>query len=475
MSNNDDFGADDFDLEGFDDGFDTGASKKGTLGELWRNNAFVKIGVILAGLAFLIALFIIFGGKKDVQNNSNLSRASEVNQTPGTEEVSESYKQVIEDDNNRKLEEALRQNESAVPMPVSASKGTIPFQLDKPADEDPLDRWRRLQEEKIERAEQKKPADAKPEAPKVDTRTPAIQALSESMSQQMQTILGGLQVNGPMSKRITGMEYLEAIQQKEQEKLAAENKKIADENVVGDGKSTKDILLPAGTIEYAQLITEANTDVPGPILAEVLTGPFKGARLIGTFESTYNYLTLNFNRIVLDGVDYNADAVAVDPKTTLPGMATDINRRYFQRVVLPVAAEFVTGFTQALSESGTTSIIISGDTTTQTTSNQDRSSDQEVALGIATAGKEFAGIIDEIKQNNPQLIRVRAGTPMGILFVESVTDSEDEEVIGPYEQFQQYQYRNNINPYYNTSNVNTGTGTGTGRITNIPQTPSKKQ
>ena len=50
MSNNDD----DLDVENFDDaGFDD-YSKKGTIGDLWRNNPMVKIGVILAGFAIVV-------------------------------------------------------------------------------------------------------------------------------------------------------------------------------------------------------------------------------------------------------------------------------------------------------------------------------------------------------------------------------------------------------------------------------------
>ena len=193
-------------------------------------------------------------------------------------------------------------------------------------------------------------------------------------------------------------------------------------------------MIPAGTIEYAQLITEANTDVPGPILAEIVTGSLKGAKLIGTFEETYNYLTLNFNTLVIDGVDYGADAVAIDPETTLPGMATDINRRYFARVILPVAAEFITGFSSAVAASGNTTITIAGDSVTETTTNTN-GNDQEVALGISRAGEELASILSEARENTPQLLRVRAGTPMGIFFVSAVSDRQtqnDSDTAGPF-------------------------------------------
>ena len=54
----------------------------------------------------------------------------------------------------------------------------------------------------------------------------------------------------------------------------------------------EDILIPAGTIEYAQLVLEANTDAPGPVLADIMSGPLAGSKLLGSFTSTDDYLIL---------------------------------------------------------------------------------------------------------------------------------------------------------------------------------------
>lgn len=414
---------DDFDLDGFDNEFGD-LDSSGSLGDLWRNNPFVKIGAILVGVALLIGIVMLFSGGEQKKATSQMSGGIEVTQTPGTEAVTENYRQAIEESNTVRLEEALRQNESAVPMPVEAPKGVIPLELDQPEEVDPLERWRKLQEEKVARAAKAKPQGlAVPAEPEVDTRTPAIQALSAAIALQMESILNNQGISGAQTKSIADLEYLEGLQAKHEENLENAQEDRQDRFFGGrTSDDTDEILLPAGTIEYAQLITEANTDVPGPILAEIMTGPLKGARLIGTFEETYDYLTLNFNTIVLDGVDYSADAVAIDPKTTLPGLATDINRRYFTRVILPVAADFITGYASALSTSGNTTITISGDTVTEATEN-DNSNDQEVALGVARAGEELASILDDVRDNNPQLLRVRSGTPMGILFVSAVTNN----------------------------------------------------
>ncbi len=445
MSDNEnDFGSDDFDLEGFDDDFDDLESGSSTLGDLWRNNAFVKIGVILLGLIILVGLFSLFGGEKEQASDSRLRGARDVTEVPGGEEqMSDAIVKATEDDNTRKLEQALRQSESFVPIPTNSTKGQIPFKPAQQQEEDPLERWRRLQEEKVERAVvQNRQNPTEVAEPEVDTRTPAIEALSEAMSEQMESILGNQDIRGTETRTIANIEYLESLQEQEEARLA-EELAARQEALGGNGDSNRrnnddedGILVPAGTIEYAQLLTEANTDVPGPILAEIVTGPFKGGRLVGSFEQSFDFLTLNFNTIILDGVDYSANGVALDPQTTLPGVVTDINNRTLQRVILPVAAEFITGFADAISESGQTTVVISGDGgITETTSNTN-DSDQEVASGVATAGTELANIIREIRDDNPRLLRVRAGTPIGVLFVDSVTNDEDEEVVGPLQALQ---------------------------------------
>src|SRR6202021_599971 len=109
-------------------------------------------------------------------------------------------------------------------------------------------------------------------------------------------------------------------------------------------------IVPAGTVSYAQLLTEANSDVPGPILAQIMSGPLAGARAGGEFKTLDDYLVLHFALVNFKGKDYQIDAIALDPDTTLGGMATDVDQRYFTRVILPAAAGFMQGLGSALAQ-----------------------------------------------------------------------------------------------------------------------------
>lgn len=430
MSNDDigdDFDTDDFDLGGFDDDGLEGFDNQNSLADLWKNNPIVKIAVIAAGaLLLVVAVMFVGGGEEDIIS-SRVTRNSEVNELPGTSELSPAMEEALQEENNRRLENARKTGGSTLPMPIDPPQGQISMQFEEKTEEDPLERWRQMQEERL-RNEQvtEAPIDVAPVAP-VDTRTPAVNALSEAMATQMEAILNSQGIPSIQVKSVSPEDYLENLQEEERKKQQALLEQ-AQQNIVSgenlDGESVA-ILVPAGTIEYAQMVTEANTDAPGPILAQIASGPLKGARLIGSFNVSSDanqYLTLNFNTVVLDGISYSVDAIAIDPNTTLPGVATDVDQRYLQRVALPTAAAFIKGLTEAISQSGATTITISDSSGTTTQQSSDLNSDQEVASGIAEAGETISEILEDRADLVEPLIRVRVGTPIGILFTSPVFD-----------------------------------------------------
>ena len=66
---------------------------------------------------------------------------------------------------------------------------------------------------------------------------------------------------------------------------------------------------------------------------------------------------------------------------------------------------------------------VEGDTVTEETADADTK--EEVASGIAEAGQELREILDEMADDVEVLVRIEAGTPIGVLFVEPVTTDED--------------------------------------------------
>ena len=420
---------DNFDDDFSDGGFDDFENESQSLGDIWRNNPLVKIGAILLGLAIIIGGIMLFGGDSERLQVSRVNPAREVNEAPGTNDISETYRQAIEEENTKRVEDAQRTGTSALPMPTTPSKGMIGMQEPEQVEEDPLERWRRMQEKRIQEqqiAPQAAPAVQAPVEPPVDTVTPAINALGGAMGDQMGNILGAQRISPAKTTNVAGMAYLDGIAAKEKAEIEAAlaaanaNSTYVDNTTYANRK----VILPAGTIEYAQIVTAVSTDAPGPVLAEVVTGPLKGSRAIGTFSENYSHLTLNFNSFIVDGVNFPAQAVAIDPNTTLPGVVTNIDRRYFSRIVLPAAAEFIEGFASALADSGRTTVTVNNDgTTTQTTDSNDLDTDEAVAAGIEEAGTQIADAVEDRANQIKPLLEIAPGTAVGILFVQPVYET----------------------------------------------------
>ncbi len=412
MSNNDENnpGNDrpDFDDVPEGEGFEDFEGNNATLGDMWRNNPLVKIGVIAGGLITIIGAIILFGGGNERALRSQVRPGSEVSEPPGGE-ISQAYEDALKEQNVERQEQAIRQGGSAIPTPIDSPVNRLNLPEDDPGAEDPLERWRRIQEERQRQTSQKKP-----DVKAADPYAGAIDALAAAMATQMESILGTKEPLEPVHKVVTEQEWLDSKRQA-MEKKAEEEAKEKEEEVVN-------ILLPAGTIEYAQLIVEANSDAKGPILAHLVSGPLAGSRLLGTFETEEEYLVLNFETIIIDGVGHKTKAVALDPETTTIALATDIDRRYFRRIILPAAAAFVEGMGEAIGEAGSTTVTV--DAGAAVSSQNDLNSEQEFYKGFEKAAEKVGEILDEDAQNIEPLIRVESGTPIGLLFVEPVTGEQ---------------------------------------------------
>jgi intracellular multiplication protein IcmE len=459
MSDND---STDFDDDNFDDGldfedFDTGDPEGGSL----TDNPLFKIGAIVGGIVLVIAIIIAFSGEDEATQRSVMNTKSGLDDIPGQGPVDQQYKDRVDDQNRANVEEAIRSGTSALPTLVEGPDKGLSLPSSDDVEEDPLERWRRIQEE---RRRQQQDFEPPPEFEGPDPKIAAIEALANAMSEQMTAILEAQLPGESSSMGVTEVDFLATIfgddrtymasmpLEKEyryyepnnpnldRERVNEVNNRLLDQAVqdgdlsdlqlidedgdltnpfVASTSATGEIVIPAGEIEYAQIITEANSDVPGPVLAQIVTGPLAGSKMIGEFEVSEDYLVLTFDSLVFEGVTYETTAVALNPKTANVGVATEVDRRYLRRIILPAAAEFVTGFAEAASESASSSTTIDGGNGTSTTSSEDLSIEEELFAGF----EEAAGVVSEVLEEEadiPPLVKVHAGTPLGILFLAPV-------------------------------------------------------
>lgn len=412
---------DDFDLDddGFD-GFDDDPTSEGqTLGSMVQSNPLVKIGILFGIIAVIFALVLFFGGDSQEDAFSLVVGGSNVTSVPGTSEnITPAYSDAIQDVNEQNLEEAQLTGGSVLPIPTNTARGQVQPAEDEEPKQDPLQRWRQLQEERLQRELQNSNVIAPTDLPQNNAHAESVQQLAGIMAAQMQSILDRESANEVQIRNITNPDLLEILAEKEREGL--ESEVVGDDDSgFGEENLTEEIVIPAGEIEYAQLLIEANSDNPGPVIAQIVSGPLSGSKLIGDFATTEDLITLNFNRVIVDGIDYGITAVALDPETALPGLATEIDRRYFQRIVLPIASAFIEGVATAIAETGRTEVIQEGDSVAEQTVEADFT--EQMAAGIEEAGGELRTIVEEMNEDVEPLIIVESGTPMGILFLQAVT------------------------------------------------------
>lgn len=437
----DDFADDAFDDDDNFEDFETGNS----LSELWKESPLIKIGAVVGVIAVIFLGTTFLGGDKNATDPkdpsiSYMGGGSDVSAPPGEEEVSPVYREAIEEKNVEMIETARRTGESAIPVPLTPTVGRLEQKKDEGVSDDPLALWRKMKEDEHQQEmmvmQQDQNIDLqqglieqqrRDQEQRAAAYNEALQSLSEGMLEQMGTILEGVSPVGAQHIAITPADYFDEPEDTTKTASGAATGKEAA-GTDGGEDNNEIVVVPAGEIEYAQILTEANSDIPGPVLGQIVSGPLSGSRIIGEFshDDENELLTVTFRTVVVDGEAYDIDAIAVDPDTTLTGMATDVNHRYFRRVILPAAASFIQGVGEAIAESGSTSVTVtSGDTTTATEDTSNYDVKEQLFSGVQQAADQVAGFLDDEASKVKTLVRIRAGTPMGILFLSPMTMSEN--------------------------------------------------
>lgn len=470
-----------------------------SLSDVIKRNPLIKIGLVVAALIVVIGGVAMFGGSDKKTPDSVVAGTSDsLKSVPGSQELTPAMKEVVQEVNDQRLEQAEKTGGSVIPTPTETPKASLQAPAEETPTEDPLLRWKVIQEQRLKTQQQEQNT----QQPEVDqAKNQARQALVTAMTGQMNQILTEKKPIEIKSMTVTDLRQLLADRAQQQQTNGGAGTTANVNNTTNPNQPLLDangmpiqldangmpiqpkILLPAGAIEYGQLLIEANSDVVGPVVAMVVSGPFAGSRVLGSFQTTEELLVLQFNTLVnKKGVSIPITAYALDPNTTLTGMATDVDHRYWERIILPAAAEFVTGMAQAYADRQGQTTVVTGDTVVQDQPPLDVQ--EQVAKGIENAGDKVGEILDQEGQSTKPLVRVRAGTPLGILFLAAVTDQdftigqnspETARSIALQRQQQammQQNNQNNQNPLYliqglqNAQGLQTGQagpyGTGTG-------------
>jgi hypothetical protein len=181
------------------------------------------------------------------------------------------------------------------------------------------------------------------------------------------------------------------------------------------GAASGPVFIKAGTVFYGVIDTAVNSDEPGPVMATIVNGPYKGGRLLGSLTNQKEAVMLSFNLLTLKNFPKSipVNVVAIDQDTARTGIVTEVNDHLWYRYGSIFAAAFIQGYGQAFQTSGST--ITSNGLSTQS-STPDLSPVGKFFVALGNVGQQFNSQA-QLAFNTPPTVNVASGTAVGLLFL----------------------------------------------------------
>ena len=186
-------------------------------------------------------------------------------------------------------------------------------------------------------------------------------------------------------------------------------------------------MIKSGTIMFAVLDTAVNSDQPGPIMATIVSGDFKGGKLIGGLAQTTDgqRVTLTFNSFSMPiwPNTISINAVAINPDTARTAIASSVDNHYLLRYGSVFASSFISGYSKAVMSSGSTTTNDSGGTTTKSNLLGPK---EKIMVGIGEIGNKLSTAATSYFNKKPT-VRVDSGVGLGILFLADISKPKGVE------------------------------------------------
>ncbi|ODN43839.1 TrbI/VirB10 family protein [Piscirickettsia litoralis] len=224
-------------------------------------------------------------------------------------------------------------------------------------------------------------------------------------------------------KRMSGRWGHVAVQQGMVAKVAAASGSANAGQLQGDHGN---VIEKAGSILFAVLDTQLNSDQPGtPVMATIVQGKFKKAKLLGSFKRENDKLVIIFDRMSLPALDHTISikAYAINATTAQNALASDVDNHYLLRYGGLFASAFLQGFGEYFSQSASGGVcgssstcIVTGD---QSNNEANRTTRKAIYSGFGQVGSILADKASR-EFDRPPTVTLNQGVGMGILFMSDV-------------------------------------------------------
>lgn len=170
--------------------------------------------------------------------------------------------------------------------------------------------------------------------------------------------------------------------------------------------------IAAGQGLYARMLYAVNSDHPGPVLLEILEPPLAGAVATGSFERVREALVIRLDSLAWRGRRDAVEAWAVGLDCACFGVEGEIDRHWWERLILPAAVRFAEGF---LTARGTPRrrVRVSGETVVEESGGTaDR---QAVYTGLGRAAASAGDILLQDAPTGPT-VRIPRNAELAVVF-----------------------------------------------------------
>jgi intracellular multiplication protein IcmE len=177
----------------------------------------------------------------------------------------------------------------------------------------------------------------------------------------------------------------------------------------------------AGTIMYAVLMTRVNSDEPGPVLAHIVEGKFKGARLMGNLSNLGDRVLLQFDKMNLPAMTETLPikTVAIDQHTARTALSSMTDHHLISRYGSLFVSSILQDYGKAVQQSGAQIVPSPTPGGLPQIIYPALTPWDKLFVGLGTVGSQMGTAIGS-QFNRPPTVHVYSGAPIGILFIEDL-------------------------------------------------------
>lgn len=401
--------------------------------ELMKDPKTRNIWGILAGTAvFLFGVgYIMTKDNQDAKTpvGATVAGVPTISAIPGMSD-SQRYNEMVQERNEIKTAEALDKGTSFVPTIVNNQFNAVsPIDVINIEEQKRNDKLELEEKNRIEREKMEKLAlEALPPAPP-PVLPPAPQVIKPVAQQPVDTkkwnesdanLIGALQSAWRNKTPMTEFDYFGVKGEREERGMQSQSTQGVSQ-VTSSSSNTSNVRVAdqkAGDIIHAVLDVGINSSEPSPIMATVVSGQYKGAKLIGRFAESGKKVVLQFNTMSIPGhpVSVRLNTIAIDPETQRTAMATDVDNHYFLKYGVLLGSVFLRGYANALTKQNTIVTVTDSGNVIESKGQSTNSEITKEAFG--EVGTEIANQVSREFGDLKPTIYVDAGTPIGIVFME---------------------------------------------------------